>query len=94
MKKLHGFLFSFLLCFVTLTFFATSSFAIETVYVTPKGKAYHVKDCRSLARSKTILTMNILEAKERGYRACKICVGSSAARVANISNKQSLSAST
>lgn len=50
----------------------------DTVYITPKGKKYHYRGCRTLARSRQVYEISIKEAKQRGYRACKVC-GSPAA---------------
>lgn len=43
------------------------------VYVTPKGKAYHIQNCRTLARSKKILHMSEYDAIQARRKACKIC---------------------
>ncbi len=73
MKKLHVLFSVPLLFLMAFSFFAIPIFASETVYVTPKGKAYHEKDCRSLSRSKQIIAMSVEKANNQGYRACKIC---------------------
>lgn len=44
-----------------------------TVYVAPTGKKYHLKDCRTLSRSKTLTPLSKSEAISRGYDACKVC---------------------
>ncbi|MGF6906203.1 hypothetical protein [Fusobacterium sp. PH5-44] len=44
----------------------------QTVYVTPNGKKYHsTKNCRTLARSKVINSINISKVAGRG--PCKVC---------------------
>lgn len=46
--------------------------ASEIVYVTPTGKKYHsTKSCRSLSRSKKIMTVSIDKVGNR--QPCKIC---------------------
>ncbi len=55
-------------------FLPENSYAQEQyVYVTPKGKKYHYRDCSTLARSKRVISLTIQEAKERGYTSCKVC---------------------
>lgn len=55
--------------FLGITLFTSAS---ETVYVTPKGKKYHVtKSCRSLSKSKNIKVVKISDVGGRG--PCKIC---------------------
>ncbi|MGN0461415.1 MAG: hypothetical protein ACI4HZ_03135 [Ruminococcus sp.] len=45
-----------------------------TVYVTPTGEKYHsTKGCRTLSRSKTIISISISSAKAQGYTACSVC---------------------
>lgn len=48
----------------------------STVYVTPNGKSYHLrKNCRTLKRSKTILSMTLKQAKTKGKSdPCNVCV--------------------
>lgn len=55
--------------FLGITFFISAS---EIVYVTPKGKKYHVtKSCRSLNKSKNIKGIKISDVGGRG--PCKVC---------------------
>lgn len=61
-------IFTAVLLFITVVF---SAYAAETVYITKTGKKYHKEYCKSLRKSK--IPINIDEAKERGYTACKIC---------------------
>jgi hypothetical protein len=56
---------SFLLLFVAINLSA------QTVYVTKTGEKYHVGTCRYLAKSKIAIELN--DAINRGYGACKIC---------------------
>lgn len=48
----------------------------STVYVTPSGKSYHsTKNCTTLKRSKTILSVTLSQAKAQGKSdPCNICV--------------------
>jgi hypothetical protein len=41
------------------------------VYITKTGKKYHADGCRSLAKSKTAITLR--DAVARGYTACSLC---------------------
>lgn len=46
--------------------------ASRSVYITPTGKKYHsTKSCRSLSRSKKIMTVSIDKVGNR--QPCKIC---------------------
>ena len=45
--------------------------ARELVYVTPKGKAYHIKDCNRLKGNP--LEMTLEKAIQRNYQPCKVC---------------------
>lgn len=48
----------------------------RTVYVTAsgKGKKYHLDpDCRTLKRSKSVVSMTESEAKAEGYKMCSVC---------------------
>lgn len=53
-----------------------SATALTTVYFTPKGKSYHsTQSCRTLARSKTILSGSIQDAINSGHGdPCDVCV--------------------
>lgn len=53
-----------------------STSALSTVYFTPKGKSYHsTQSCRTLARSKTILSGSIQDAINSGHGdQCDVCV--------------------
>ncbi len=44
---------------------------ITTVYVTKSGKKYHRAQCQFLAKSK--ISINVAQAKKRGFTPCKIC---------------------
>lgn len=58
--------------FVLLLILTTMSIAKQVVYVTPNGKKYHsTKFCRTLAKSKKILEIDISQVKNR--KACKVC---------------------
>jgi hypothetical protein len=43
------------------------------VWVTPSGKKYHTEGCRTIQKSKNLISMTKTEAIEKGYDACKIC---------------------
>ena len=43
----------------------------QTVFVTRTGKKYHLKNCNSLKKSKSPISLGI--AKQSGYTACKRC---------------------
>ncbi len=63
----------------TEAYTARSSFSSEqsgTYYWTPSGKSYHTtRNCRSLSRSKTILSGSLSEAKSNGKKdPCNNCV--------------------
>ncbi len=59
------------------------STAFATVFVTPKGKKYHVENCSTLSRSKVIHEVSIEQAKSMGYTACKVCKGRDNGRIAS-----------
>jgi len=64
------------LVFTLFLFLALSMFASDgarLVYVTPKGKAYHVETCRTLKKAKVVTAITIDDAKGRGLSACKVC---------------------
>ncbi len=63
-------IFVLLFVFLTTLIFASSS---VNVYVTANGKKYHKRSCRTLAKSKTVTTLTIDEAKKKGYSPCKVC---------------------
>ncbi len=50
---------------------ATTVAGITTVYVTKSGKKYHRGTCQFLAKSK--ISINVVQAKKRGFTGCKIC---------------------
>lgn len=52
---------------------ATSADADETVVVTPKGKKYHLPDCRTLSRSKNLTELTKAQAQSQGYGPCGVC---------------------
>ena len=43
------------------------------VYVTGTGTKYHLRDCETLERSRTITALTVEQAKEAGYGACGVC---------------------
>lgn len=44
----------------------------QLVYITPKGKKYHsTRDCRTLARSKKVIEIDISQVF--GRQPCKVC---------------------
>lgn len=45
----------------------------ETVYITPTGKKYHRKDCRTLNRTKNPTPISKQDAIDQGLEACKVC---------------------
>ena len=61
-----------ILLFVFLTTFIFASSSVN-VYVTANGKKYHTRSCRTLAKSKSVITLTIDDAKKKGYTACKVC---------------------
>lgn len=66
MKKMISFILA--LFFIATMLFAQSS----TVYVTAKGKKYHIVSCHTIKKSKTI-SMSKEKAIQAGYTACNIC---------------------
>jgi len=62
MKKL------FLLLFFLVV---TSSVFSQTVYITKTGEKYHKESCGHLRKSS--ISIELEEAVERGYVACKVC---------------------
>lgn len=64
------FVYIFLLLSLTLMFAESK---LKTVYITPTGKKYHTATCRTLSKTKNIIPIDIEEAKEKGYTACKVC---------------------
>ena len=60
-----------LIIFLLLSF-TVVCLAGQIVYITPKGKKYHsTKSCRTLARSKRIIEIDISEVFSR--QPCKVC---------------------
>lgn len=47
----------------------------QSVYLTQTGSKYHVESCRTLKRSKHLTKVSVKNAKSRGYKACKVCLG-------------------
>lgn len=45
----------------------------STVYVTPTGSKYHLKNCRTLNRTKNPTPMNKQDAINSGYQPCGVC---------------------
>lgn len=60
------------LCLIT-TVFTPAAEASNTVYVTKAGKKYHERDCQTLTKSKNIKAISIQQAKNDGYKPCKVC---------------------
>lgn len=44
------------------------------VYITATGKKYHKIDCRTITNSKTVKSIALSEAIEKGYEPCKVCM--------------------
>ena len=63
----------FLLTGLCLAFLSTATLALaENVYVTKRGKKYHKKTC-SLIKNKDVKTLELKDAQEKGYKACRRC---------------------
>lgn len=45
----------------------------KKVYIADTGKKYHLKDCRTLKKSKHLTELTVKDAKAKGYTACKVC---------------------
>lgn len=45
----------------------------KTVVITPSGKKYHNRGCRTLKKSKSLTELTVSEAQAQGYEACKVC---------------------
>jgi len=56
---------------LVIFFLLTSLSYSQTVYITKSGKKYHKTSCRHLSKSK--IEIEIKNAKENGYKACKTC---------------------
>lgn len=64
------------LTFITILLGITISIGATTtvVYCTPKGKCYHsTRNCKTLAKSKTIREIDIDTARAKNLKACKVC---------------------
>lgn len=48
---------------------------VRHVYVTPNGKKYHKRGCRTLSKSTEMIELTLSEAIAEGYTACKVCGG-------------------
>lgn len=71
---MKAFFLAFLLCFGTAAMLPEYAHAEEkTVYVTPTGKKFHIKNCRTLTKSKKVTEISKTKATEQGYTACKVC---------------------
>lgn len=68
MKKI--FVLTLLICFVLSVAFAQQKNI--KVYVTEKGKKYHVRTCRTIKDSE-VSSISKEEAEKLGLTACKIC---------------------
>ena len=71
MTRLRPILPILILAFLVFSLAAQSTATL--VYYTPKGKAYHVESCRTLKKSKSVLSCTVAEAKGMGLSACKVC---------------------
>lgn len=61
-------------CFLAIcAAFLIAQSSSRMVYVTPTGTKYHLKDCRTLKKSKSAEAITVEEAKGRGLEPCKIC---------------------
>lgn len=49
----------------------------QIVYRTPKGKKFHNKDCKSLKRSKKVLSIPVRDAKSQSLEPCELCFDNS-----------------
>lgn len=56
-------------CIVPLSYAKTGN----TVYITPKGKKYHDRDCKTLVKSTKVSKTTVQQAKKQGYKSCKVC---------------------
>lgn len=72
MKKRISALFIIFFMLTTIALFAAGA---SLVYVTPNGKKYHKKHCRTLTKSKQITELTLQEAEKKDYTPCKICGG-------------------
>lgn len=52
---------------------STDTGADDIVYVTKSGKKYHRQDCRTIAKSKGVVSMTRSQAEAQGLSACKVC---------------------
>lgn len=68
MKKKRTAIFAFFVLAAMALYAATGK-----VYVTPSGKKYHERTCRTLSRSRQISELTVEQAKARGYEPCKVC---------------------
>lgn len=64
MKKIALFIGILLTCLI-------QSIDSQTVYITDTGAKYHSENCRFLNKSK--ISIDLSDAKNKGYEACKIC---------------------
>ena len=64
MKKIALFIGILLTCLI-------QSIDAQTVYITDTGAKYHSENCRFLNKSK--ISIDLSDAKNKGYEACKIC---------------------
>jgi hypothetical protein len=60
-----------LVLFVATMLAVSASSAL--VYYTPKGSCYHHRTCRTLKKSKSVYSISVSEAKEKGLKPCQIC---------------------
>ena len=66
MKKL------ILIALLGVSLYSITSSEVQMYYITEKGKAYHIKTCRTIAKSVKI-EVTLQEAEARGYKPCKVC---------------------
>jgi len=46
---------------------------VQKVYVSPNGKKYHLKTCRTLKNSTIVDEIVLEDAISKGYEPCKVC---------------------
>jgi endonuclease YncB( thermonuclease family) len=52
---------------------AAAGSAQQKVFLDPDGERFHLRSCRTLSRSKTVVEMTVQEALARGKTACPVC---------------------
>jgi len=66
----HQVLFQRLFFVLLFVCFQASAFS-QTVFISSKGKKYHVENCKILGEDKK--GVSVEEAKKQGYKACRKC---------------------